>query len=221
MKSDYVRTEPTTKVFSGKGIAMMHECKRLLNHSTAAEGLLLARRSTDYTTASSMDAFLVPQPVDTDAHAESDGHANSDDAPDEQCIATEQAHEDPSGVTTEPLTKKRRIQLNVMSDEQPDDATESADDTDDDCHETVPAAITSEDAATTIKDATRKGNKTSPDQPTAGKQHKNIRKGNKTSRDQPTTGKQHKNTRKGKTTSPDRPHTRKTTQNHKKGKKTC
>ncbi len=41
-----VKTETTTKVFSGKGIAMMHECKRLLNHSTAAEGFLLARSST-------------------------------------------------------------------------------------------------------------------------------------------------------------------------------
>ena len=44
-----VKTEPITKVFSGKGIAMMHECKRLLNHSTAAEGLLLARSSTQHT----------------------------------------------------------------------------------------------------------------------------------------------------------------------------
>ena len=42
-----VETETTTKVFSGKG--MMHECKRLLNHSTAAEGLLLARSSTQRT----------------------------------------------------------------------------------------------------------------------------------------------------------------------------
>ena len=31
-----VKTEYTCKVFSGKGIAMMHECKRLLNHSSAA-----------------------------------------------------------------------------------------------------------------------------------------------------------------------------------------
>ena len=44
-----VKTEPTVKVFSGKGIAMVHECKRLLNHSTAAEGLLLARTSAQRT----------------------------------------------------------------------------------------------------------------------------------------------------------------------------
>ena len=56
-----VKTEPTTKVFSGKGIAMMHECKRLLNHSTAAEGLLLARSGTQHTKASCtvMEAFRV------------------------------------------------------------------------------------------------------------------------------------------------------------------
>ena len=67
-----VKTEPTTKTFSGKGIAMMHECKRLLNHSTAADGLLLARSSTQRTKATCMDAFLVPQPTDSDADADSD-----------------------------------------------------------------------------------------------------------------------------------------------------
>ena len=50
---------------------MMHECKRLLNHSTAAEGLLLARSSTQRTKATSMDAFLVPRPTDSDADAAS------------------------------------------------------------------------------------------------------------------------------------------------------
>ena len=73
-----VKTEPTTKVFSGKGIAMMHECKRLLNHSTAAEGLLLARSSTQRTKATSMDAFLVPQPTDSDADAPSDATEPTD-----------------------------------------------------------------------------------------------------------------------------------------------
>ena len=66
-----VRTEKTTKVFSGKGIAMMHECKRLLNHSTAAEGLLLARSSTQHTKVGCtiMEAFrvdrvcLLPEPA--------------------------------------------------------------------------------------------------------------------------------------------------------------
>ena len=56
-----VKTEPKTKVFSGKGIAMMHECKRLLNHSTAAEGLLLACTSTQRTKVGckNMEAFLI------------------------------------------------------------------------------------------------------------------------------------------------------------------
>ena len=70
--SSCVKTETNTKVFSGKGIAMMHECKRVLNHSTAAEGLLLARDSIQRTKATSMDAFLVPQPADTDGDADSD-----------------------------------------------------------------------------------------------------------------------------------------------------
>ena len=44
-----VKTEEITKAFSGRGIAMMHECKRLLNHSTAAEGLLVACTSAQRT----------------------------------------------------------------------------------------------------------------------------------------------------------------------------
>ena len=67
-----VKTEPTVKVFSGKGIAMMHECKRLLHHSTAAEGLLVARTSAQHSNATSMDAFLVAEPSDTDSGADSD-----------------------------------------------------------------------------------------------------------------------------------------------------
>ena len=56
-----VRTEETRKVFSGKGIAMMHECKRLLNHSTAAEGLLRARTNAQRTEPRStvVEAFRI------------------------------------------------------------------------------------------------------------------------------------------------------------------
>ena len=61
-----VKTEENTKVFSGKGIAMMHECKRLLNHSTAAEGLLLARSSTQRAKVGCtiMEALRVDKVVD-------------------------------------------------------------------------------------------------------------------------------------------------------------
>ena len=104
-----VKTEPTTMVFSGKGIAMMHECKRLLSRSTAAEGLLLARSSTQHTKATSMDQFLVPQPRNIDADADSDAteRASSDDASHEDDDATEHAHGDPSKATTGPPTKKQ------------------------------------------------------------------------------------------------------------------
>ena len=156
----------------------MHECKRVLNHSTAAEGLLLARSSTQRTEASSMDAFLVPQPTDTDADADSDAteHADSDAALDEDCDtadsahgnpdtddaldegldATEHAHGNPSGATKDPPTNKQRRRSTVMSDEQPGNATERADYIEDDCHEAFSVAITSADAATTTADATGK-----------------------------------------------------------------
>ena len=129
--SSCVKTETNIKVFSGKGIAMMHECKRLLNHSTAAEGLLLARSSTQRTKATCMDAFLVPQPTDSDADADSDATeptgsdatehdaerdedgdaADSGEAGDatekaEHGAATEHARGDLSAVTPEPPTKK-------------------------------------------------------------------------------------------------------------------
>ena len=60
------------------------------------------------TKATSMDAFLVPQPTDADADAESDAteRTGCDDALDEDGDATEHAHGDFSGATTEPPTKK-------------------------------------------------------------------------------------------------------------------
>ena len=43
-----------------------------------------------------------------------------------------------------------------MSEEQPGDATEQADYSEDDCHEALPPVMTSSDAATTVADATGK-----------------------------------------------------------------
>jgi len=168
-----VKTEAITKVFSGKGIAMMHECKRLLNHSTAAEGFLLARSSTQRTKTTSMDALLVPQPTDSDADADSDAtkhatehhedgaateHAQDDDATEKagDGDATQQARGDLSAVITEPPTKKQRSQSRLVSKEQPGDATKHADYSEDDCDEPLPPVMTSIDAATTVADATGK-----------------------------------------------------------------
>ena len=91
--SSCVYTEDVRKVFSGKGISMMHECKRLLNHSTAAEGLLLARCSTLRPKATSMDAFLVPQPADTKGDADSDATESPGSEQDEDGDATERAQD--------------------------------------------------------------------------------------------------------------------------------
>ena len=88
-----VKTEFTIKIFSSKGIAMMHECKRLLNHSTAAEGLLLARSSTQRSKATSMDAFLLPQPADADSDADNDATECPGSKHDEDGDATERAQD--------------------------------------------------------------------------------------------------------------------------------
>ena len=157
-----IRTEPTAKAFSGKGIAMMHECKRLLNHSTAAEGLLLARTSTQRTTATSMDAFLVPRP-DSDADAASDATEPTDSDATEHAAernkdsdATEHARGDAFAVITAPPTKKQRRRSSVMKKQQPGHATERADCSEDNCDEALPLVLTSADAATSVADASGK-----------------------------------------------------------------
>ena len=92
-------TEGTVKVFSGKGIAMMHECKRQLNHSVSSEGLLCAARAAGRNAPSALQAFLVAPSEETGAQSEAESHATQhsdgeDDAAassDEGCHATEQA----------------------------------------------------------------------------------------------------------------------------------
>ena len=73
-----VKTEPTTKSFSTRGVAMMWECKKLLNHSTAADGLLLPRRSTQASKSTAMDVFLVPKPADSDDDEKCDASDEGD-----------------------------------------------------------------------------------------------------------------------------------------------
>ena len=118
---------------------MMHECKRLLNHSTAAEGLLLAHSSTQRTKATSMDAFIVPQPTDAEADADSDA-TGSEDAADEDGGAP----------------KKQRREATVGSEEQRDNGSEPAESSEDDCDEALPPEKTNHDAAATVADATGK-----------------------------------------------------------------
>ena len=149
-----IRTEQTAKAFSGKGIAMMHECKRLLNHSTAAEGLLLAHNNTQRTKATSMDAFFVPQPTDSDADAASDPTESTDSDATEH--ATEHARGDAFAVITAPPTKKQRRRSSVMKKQQPGHATERADCFEDNWDEALPLVLTSADAATSVADASGK-----------------------------------------------------------------
>ena len=159
-----IRTEPTMKAFSGKGIAMMYECQRLLNHSTAEEGLLLVHRSTQQQKPIAMDAFLVEQPSSSDTDTANDEDLDTDSAPDDEQDATEQVHGDHSDALAAPVTKKQRKDSAVVATE-PTVATErgheqssssDAIDSTDDCGETLPAVVTSAEAATAITDASAK-----------------------------------------------------------------
>ena len=124
------------------------------------------------TKATSMDAFLVPPPADSDADADSAATESTDSDATEQTaepdenndasnraehgVATPYAYGDSSAVTREPRTKKQRTQTTAMSNEQADAATEHADYLEDDCDEALPPVLTSIDAATTVADATGK-----------------------------------------------------------------
>ena len=99
----------------------------------------------------------MPAAGSKDTDADSNGSPDTNDASDEECDATEPAHEECDATEPahgEPPAKKRRKQPTVVRDEQPGDATERSDDSDDDCNEAFPAAITGNDAANTVKDAT-------------------------------------------------------------------
>ena len=54
-----MKTEPTVKLFSAKGAAMMQECKRLLNRETPERGLLFAAPRARHREPASVNAFLV------------------------------------------------------------------------------------------------------------------------------------------------------------------
>ena len=130
---------------------------------------MLARGSTQRPTATSMDAFLVPQPADIDGDADSDATEGSGSEQDEDGDATDRAQDGNAAenaedgdatehargaltaATTEPPRKKQRA-----SEEQPSDATERADYSEDDCDEVLPPCITSNEATATTADATGK-----------------------------------------------------------------
>ena len=78
-----VKTEKQIKTFSGKGVAMMHECKRILNRSTASEGLLLPQRATERDANAPMQTFMVPAAAVSESDTESTAspcHSTSSDS---------------------------------------------------------------------------------------------------------------------------------------------
>ena len=96
-----------------------------------------------------MDAFHVPQLTVSEADAEAA-------ASDEDSDATEHARGGLSAVTQEPLTKKRRTRSTVASEQQPGDAPEHANYSEDDGDDALPPDISSNDAAAYVADATGK-----------------------------------------------------------------
>ena len=56
-----IKTEPPAKTFSGRGMVMMHECKRLLNDSTVSDGLLFPGRCATGIDATVSHMLAVPR----------------------------------------------------------------------------------------------------------------------------------------------------------------
>ena len=132
--SSCVHTEPTVKVFSGKGIAMMHECKRQLNHSVSSEGLLCAARAAGRNAPSALQAFLVAPAEDAGAQSEAESHATEDGDGEDDAAASS----DEGCHVTEPALRKRRR----SSPTKQSTATEHASFEDDDCDPAIPDVIT-------------------------------------------------------------------------------
>ena len=91
--SSCVKTEPNIKVFSGKGMAMMHECKRLLNHGTGDKGLLFAARAPGRGGAASMEVFVVPRTIDDDAECDGKSDATEQTTAEDDDVASDAATE--------------------------------------------------------------------------------------------------------------------------------
>ena len=106
-----------------------------------------------------MDAFLVPQPTESDATADNNATESTDsdatEQRDEGGDATENA-ETGAAASPEPLTKKQCTRSALVSEEQPGLTTQHADDFEDDLDETLPPVVTSMDASTAVADATGK-----------------------------------------------------------------
>ena len=84
----------------------MHECKRLLNHATATDGLLVAQISSHGTKANSMDTFAIPAPAsDTESVCSQS---------EELCSGN---GEENHGALQTP-TKKQRTAQNIDSDKE-------------------------------------------------------------------------------------------------------
>ena len=120
-----MKTEPVSKIFSGKGMCMMHECKRLLNGEVAGTGLLFAARASDRQDVMTVSCFNVQS-------AEATNDEPHDDASNSDSDATgDNAHNDSSsaGFATEHATRpeddnasaQHRIATNHADDDEQHD----------------------------------------------------------------------------------------------------
>ena len=93
-----VETESATKTFSGRGMAMMHECKRLLNDSTVSDGLLFPGKRVTGGGDAVAHLLVVSRAVVVEAAAGLQSERSADDVADCAGSAAEQAAHGVGGV---------------------------------------------------------------------------------------------------------------------------
>ena len=117
-----VKTEGAVKTFSGRGMAMMHECKRLLNDSTASDGLLFPGRRATGGDDGIAHLLVVPRAAAEDADAGPAAEqaalgAAAQHPADAAGSAAEQAPDGAGSADTEPPCKRARLEGDEAADE--------------------------------------------------------------------------------------------------------
>ena len=117
-----VKTEAPANTFSGRGMAMMHECKRLLNDGTASDGLLFPGRRATGGDDGIAHLLVVPRAVAVDADAgpaaEQAAHGAAAEHPaDAAGSAAGQIPDGAGSAGTEPPCKRPRLEGDAGADE--------------------------------------------------------------------------------------------------------
>ena len=149
--SSCVKTEENVKVFSGRGIAMMHECKRQLNHTLSSEGLLCAARTAGRSAPSALHAVLVAPHGDIATQSEAESHATDRGDVEDLAVSSDDGGCLRTGPAKSLFATDGSIAATHVGKSDQGPATELAGFEEDDCDPTIPDIITAPDSNNIVK----------------------------------------------------------------------